>query len=325
MLFKCTPSRLQRAIQLVFTGLCLYIGWRFFLFCLWAQSGAGAPVAKPSGVEGLLPISALLGLKYFVLTGRYDPAHPAGLTIFLFAILTGAFLRRGFCAFICPVGLISNAVSAAGRKLGLERMAPRKANAIAHILKYVLMSFFVLTVAFSMSGPALKSFLLSNYNLTADAHLLRFFLNPSRTALVVLGALLAVNLVFRNAWCRWMCPYGALLGLFAWAGITQITRSPDACVNCLRCQRACPAHIPIHQKTTVRTPECLGCARCVDSCSTRKALRVTLLGRSVHWAFPGFATLGAFAAMWLAARLTGHWDSSLPLMMLKTLYAGALN
>jgi len=315
---KNAPLRLQRTIQFLFLALCLVIGWRFFLFCF------GAPIAKPAGVEGFLPISALLGLKYFLVTGQYDPAHPAGLTIFIFALLTGLVLSRSFCAYICPVGLVSNLLAAAGRKLGLERTAPRFVGLTASALKYLMLLFFLFTAFLGMSGPELKSFLLGSYNLTADAHLLRFFLNPSRAALAVLGGLVLLSLVFRNAWCRWLCPYGALLGLLTFTGIARIARKEDACVHCGRCRRVCPAAIAIDKKVIVRSPDCVGCARCVGSCAREKALTVTFFGRSVRWWFPGLATLGLFAAMWLVAKATGRWDSSLPPMMLKALYARAL-
>ncbi|QJT09461.1 4Fe-4S binding protein [Oceanidesulfovibrio marinus] len=324
MLSKLTPALLQRVVQIVFALVCIFIGWRFYQFCVWAQTGAGDAVSRPAGVEGFLPISALLGLKHFILTGSYDPAHPAGLTILLFALCTGVLLRRGFCAYICPVGLISNLLAAAGRRLGLERRVPRMLDIAVKTLKYPLLAFFLFTVVVVMSGAALQAFLMGRYNLTADAHLLRFFMSPSHTALVVLGSLVAISLLFRNAWCRWLCPYGALLGLLSWVGITNIRRTADACTGCQSCQRVCPANIPIHEKTTIRTPECIGCARCVGSCSRQHALHVTVLGRPVHWAFLAVATVGLFLAFWLVAQLTGHWHSSLPPMMLKSLYAQAL-
>ncbi len=313
-----TPYRFQRAIQCVFLGICLIIGWRFSLFC------SGAPVARPSGVEGFLPISALLGLKYLLTTGRYDPAHPAGLTIFLFAILTGLFLRRNFCAFICPAGLVSNLLAGAGRKLGLARRPPGLVNALACSVKYVLLFFFLITAFFGMSGAALKAFVLGSYNLTADAHLLRFFLDPSRTALTVLAVLAVLGLVVRNAWCRWLCPYGALLGLLALTGISRIERDANACAGCGRCRRVCPADIAIDGKNAIRTPECVGCARCVGSCAKEKALAYAFLGRRVRWWFPGLAALCLFLAMWLTAVATGHWDSGLDPAMLRALYARTL-
>ena len=320
---KFTPPFLQRAIQSAFLGLSLFVGWRFAAFCLWAQAG-GAPVARPAGVEGFLPISALLGFVHLLRTGTWDLAHPAGLAIFLAALATGLLLRRGFCGFLCPVGLVSNLASAAGTRLGLERRVPRLADALARAPKYLLLGFFLLTAGAGMDGPDLERFLTSRYNLTADAHLLACFLRPSGAALAVLDGLAALTLLFRNAWCRWLCPYGALLGLLSLAGPIRVQRSEETCTRCRRCARACPSGIAVHEKAAVRSPECLGCARCVDACPEAGTLRMAMLGRPIHWSAVGLAALGLFTLAWAAARLTGHWDSGLPPAMLRALYAGVL-
>ena len=317
-----TPARLGRALQFVFLGFTLWTGWRFYAFCQWVQ-GHGPMAARPAGVEGFLPISALLGFKNFFITGQYDPVHPAGLTILLAALGIALLLRKGFCGYICPVGLVSNLLARAGRRLGVQHQAAGRANSVLRLLKYPLLGFFVFTILVSMSGPAIRQFLTSPYNLTADARLLQFFQNPSATSLAVFGALGVLSLVVKNPWCRFLCPYGALLGLFAWAGPTAVRRDENACTQCGKCQRACPAAIPVQEKTVVRTPECLGCGRCVGACGKQGAVRAAFLGRPMHWAALGLGTAAVFALAWGVAKATGYWDSQLPAHMLKGLYARA--
>lgn len=320
---KITPAIWQRSLQTLYAVTCLYIGWLFYEFCIWAMSGDGAPVTRPAGVEGFLPISAFMGLKYFLTTGNWDPAHPAGLAILCFALLSAIFLRKGFCGYVCPVGLVSNLLSSLGRTLKLERTPPRLLGKIMLAPKYLALAFFVFTIWFGMSGRALASFLFGQYNMTADAHLMRFFLSPSSVALMVLGALAILTLFFRNAWCRWLCPLGALLGMLSWIGITRVHRS-EACVHCGSCERACPARISIQEKKNVRTAECVGCTRCIQACGKNSALQIQVFGRPVNWMFIGAATVATFTCIWLLARATGHWHSQVPLEMLKTMYARAL-
>jgi hypothetical protein len=74
-------ARLRFAAQAGFTLFCLYAGYRFYGYYLWMMDQSETFVARPPSVEAFLPISALLGLKRFVLTGRWDEIHPAGLTI----------------------------------------------------------------------------------------------------------------------------------------------------------------------------------------------------------------------------------------------------
>ncbi|WP_084448671.1 4Fe-4S binding protein [Desulfovibrio inopinatus] len=322
---RLTPPRFQRLIQGLFFLLSLFIGWRFVLFCQWILSSNASFVARPAGVEGFLPISALLGFKYFLTTGLYDPVHPAGLTIFLIALGSALLFRKGFCGYICPAGLVSNLLASVGQRIGLGWLAAGRINAVLCFLKYLLLAFFIIALGFGMSGPVLQQFLFSPYNMTADARMLLFFQHPSVITLCVLGVLIILSLTLRNPWCRWLCPYGALLGLLAWIGPTAIHRQEDTCTNCKQCQRACPSAIPVYRKTRVRTPECIGCAQCIHACPEPETLHMHCAGRSIPWRSIGVGVLSLFLFAWLTALTTDNWNSRLPLSMLKAQYAKALS
>ena len=69
-----------------------------------------------------------------------------------------------------------------------------------------------------MDASGIEGFLRSSYNLTADARMLRFFTDPSALTVGIVGLLAVAGVVWRGAFCRWLCPYGALLGLLALVG-----------------------------------------------------------------------------------------------------------
>ena len=64
-------------------------------------------VTRPPGIEAFLPISSLISLKYWLVTGILNPIHPSGLIIFLMALVTAVLLKRGFCSWVCPFGLLT--------------------------------------------------------------------------------------------------------------------------------------------------------------------------------------------------------------------------
>lgn len=107
---------LRTLVQTGFAMLCLVAGWRFYHFYHCATGKTDVFIARPPSVEGFLPISALLGFKRFVLTGRWDDVHPSGLTIFMAAPVIALLFQKGFCGWICPVGFVSNVVEKAGKK-----------------------------------------------------------------------------------------------------------------------------------------------------------------------------------------------------------------
>jgi len=313
---------IRRTIQLIFAAVCLDAGWRFARFLDWTADPHAAFTPRPASIEGFLPIAALAGLKRFLLTGVYDPVHPAGLTILL-AALCGAFLfRKNFCGVVCPVGLASELLSEAGKRLGLARRAPRLLDRWLGAIKYALLAFFLVSIVLFMDEAAIQSFQTSPYNLTADAHLLRFFAAPSTTFLCVIGLVAAAGLVFRNAWCRWLCPYGALLGLLGRVSPCSVRFDRTHCDGCGACRRACP--VDIAPGKAARSTTCVACGQCVQACPHPGTLTLRFFRKQA----PAGAALAAGAAFFLGACLLamalGLWDSGLPPHMLRELYAAAL-
>ena len=81
---------LRTVAQFTFAALCLWIGVEFSLFMRWGASNGAAPfVERPPGVEGFLPISALISLKYWLQTGVINRIHPSGLFILLGILFFG--------------------------------------------------------------------------------------------------------------------------------------------------------------------------------------------------------------------------------------------
>ncbi|MBG0790544.1 MAG: 4Fe-4S binding protein [Desulfovibrionaceae bacterium] len=321
MKITLSPSRFRLAVQAAFTLFCLYAGYRFIGFVAWASGRSETFVPKPGSVEGFLPISALMGFRQLLETGRWDPVHPAGLTIFL-AVLTMALLfRKGFCGYVCPVGFLSSLLERTGRRLGLAVIPPRWLDLPLHGVKYLLLAGFCIAV-FSMDPRSLRAFITGPYNMVADAGMLAFFLHPSALALAVIGLLAVASLAVRNFWCRYLCPYGALLGLIAWFGPTAVQRNADICVHCGACRRQCPSGIDVQGKTVVRSPECIGCGRCVETCPVEGCLSFSVLGKKrIHWAVAGAGAVAVLLPAWLWASSTGHWDSALPAAMVRRFYS----
>jgi polyferredoxin len=307
--------RLRAAVQAAYLVFLVVVGLEFARFFSQVKGAGEITAARPPAVEAFLPIAALLGLKRFLLTRYWDEVHPAGLAILVAAIATAFLARKAFCSWVCPVGAISRALEWVGRRTLWRRRwpaVPRWLDLPLGWAKYVLLGFFVLTVA-RMPLEGVEAFMESPYNVAADAKMLLLFRDPSATTLWVLGGLAALSLVVKHAWCRWLCPYGALLGVASFLSPLSVRRDPETCNDCRACTRACPVEIPVHARLRVVTPECTGCLSCVAACTTKGALGVSApRGRGVTpWLVPA-AALGTMLAVWALARATGFWETSLP-------------
>ncbi len=290
------------------------VGWQFYNFYLWASGTGASYVPRPAAVEAFLPISALMSLKRFLFTGKWDAIHPAGLTFFI-AVLSGALLfRRGFCGYVCPVGLLSDAAERAGRAARVSVKLPRCLHYPLLSVKYVLLGFFAYIILVKMDIASIESFLQSPYNITVDARMLLFFLSPSGITLVVMVGLLAASFVIKHFWCTYCCPYGALLGIVAMFSPLYVHRDEQECRHCKRCQEVCPAGISVWDMEKVRVPECIGCLECVASCPEDRCLRINAAGmdRAMPlWLIPA-GVVTVLMGAWLVALWTGHWHTIIP-------------
>lgn len=309
-------SQFQRsAVQLAFVLLCIWIGIEFHFFMEWGQSGGQKPfVPRPPGVEGFLPISALMSLAYWVGTGIINPVHPSGLFILLAIVGVSLVLKKAFCSWLCPIGTLSEGVWMFGRKLFRRNISlPRWLDYPLRSLKYLLMAFFVWSIL-AMTTEDLRNFIFSPYNKMADVKMYVFFAEISAFALGVILVLLLLSMVVKNFWCRYLCPYGALLGLVSFLGPLKITRNAETCVDCELCTKACPSDIRVHALKRVNSDECMSCMKCVAVCPVKNTLDVRAPGRSgpvPAWTY-GVLVAGTFVAITGLAMLLGAWQNSMP-------------
>jgi polyferredoxin len=301
-------------MQFAFILLCVWIGIEFHLFIAWGMSdGQESFVSRPPGVEGFLPISALISLSYWARTGVINAIHPSGLFIFLAIGGLGLLLKKAFCSWLCPVGTLSESLWMLGRRIfGRTFTLPRWLDYPLRSLKYLLLAFFGWSVL-SMDIPSLAAFIYSPYNKMADVKMYLFFADISLAALVTIGVLMLLSMLIKNFWCRFLCPYGALLGALSWLSPFKITRTPSSCIDCALCTKACPANISVHTAHRVWSDECMSCYACVEVCPVKNtlALRAAKKGAEVpSWLFAALVG-GVFVAITGLAILTGHWQNGI--------------
>lgn len=317
-------QRIRRVTQAIFIALNAWIGLQFFLWVRWFENGGrGMQVSRPAGVEGWLPIAGLMNLKYLLATGHVPVIHPAAMFLLVAFLLISLALKKAFCAWLCPVGTLSEYLWKFGRKFfGYNLTVPRWLDLPLRSLKYVLLGFFVFVIA-AMSAAGLADFMASPYGVVADVKMLNFFRNMSTTGIVVLVVLAALSVAIQNFWCRYLCPYGALMGLASLLSPLKIRRDAAACIDCGKCAKACPAHLKVDQLAQIRSAECSACMACVASCPVENALQFALppaktnaverwRGRIVRPQTVAATLALIFFGVVLFARFTGHWHTNLP-------------
>ena len=312
-----SPSNIQlyrKIVQYLFLATVVLIGIKFTLFVGQLQKGVTPTIARPPGIEAFLPISSLISLKYWLVGGVFNQVHPSGLIIFSMALATGLLLKRGFCSWICPFGLLTeylNRLHALVYRKNIE--LPPWLDYPLRSLKYLLLGFFLWAIVLQMNAVALDYFIYSPYNMVADIKMLYFFKNITPFAFWVLVVLFGLSILIRNFWCRYLCPYGALLGALSFLSILKIHRNEETCTNCQKCSRTCPADIRVHKTYCVRSDECHACLKCVAVCPEKDTLCISAAKRWAilkPWVYATAICL-LFIGGSLAGRITGYWQTGI--------------
>ncbi len=222
------------------------------------------------GAFGACPIGSLQA----ALGSRRTAAiqYVAGLLL-LFSILLG----RLVCGFLCPFGLLQDLLD----KIRVKKLSiPARADRPLRYLKYAVLAVLVVALPllllgkYGISTPFFCKLLCPAGTLEGGLPLvlgsagLRALAGPLFFwKLFVLIAVLAFSVLMFRPFCKYLCPLGALYGLFNGVGLYRLAVDKNKCVRCGRCERECPMQAPI--LTNPNHPECIRCQKCINVCPTR--------------------------------------------------------
>ncbi|MDM7999904.1 MAG: 4Fe-4S binding protein [Dehalococcoidia bacterium] len=186
--------------------------------------------------------------------------------------LFGLALGRFWCGWACPFGLVQDLVSLVRRGrsrdiLHLPRVAWVK---FAVLVLVIVLAWVALDTLFCKICPAGSLFgAIPQRFVATDFRFGTFFY----VHLATLGAALVLFLLVRRFWCRYLCPMGAVLGLFNPVSILKVEVDSDKCSRCGVCLSVCPASIE-RPEDIERCTDCTRCGRCMESCPT-DAIKIT--------------------------------------------------
>jgi len=169
------------------------------------------------------PIGAIQNITLALVDPIYTVPLVA-LAYFLLPLAFTVFFGRSFCAAVCPLGAIQDA--ALVRPVHVPHW-------LAGGLRVLAYAYLGGAVVFAAIAPV---FLICRY----DPFVGFFRLSGSRNMLLFGGGMLALGLFVGRPYCRFLCPYGVVLGWLSRASSRRVTITPEACVRCRLCEDSCP-------------------------------------------------------------------------------------
>jgi ferredoxin len=163
---------------------------------------------------------------------------------------------------------------------------------------------------------SMAMFYIGDYYKIVDVRMMKFFTEMTTLTMWVLIGLGVLSLLTKNFWCRYLCPYGALLGLVSRFSPFKVRRNEEKCIHCHACTTHCPTQIDVENKDAVKSEECFGCLTCVSRCPAEGALELAAIsGKKVKvvkpWLFPIMLIVLFYVVIGIGMA-TDNWHSKIP-------------
>ncbi len=271
---KKRNGRIRTGVQIFFLVLIAMIAVNHTL----AEAGVEIPLIGAASLHAVCPFGGVVSIYQYATAGTFvKKIHESSFILMIIVFALAVAFGPVFCGWICPFGTVQEWVSKLGRKIFKKRhnsFVPKRLDRILRYLRYVVLGLVLFMTA--RSGQLLFAEVDPYYALfnfwTGEVAITAFF---------VLAIVLAAALFVERPFCKYACPYGAVLGLTNLFRIFGIKRNAQTCINCKACDRACPMNIEVSSSGTVRDHQCISCLKCASEQACPVAATVELRAGSM--------------------------------------------
>lgn len=261
------------AVQLFFFVLLILITINKEL----ESAGISIPFISTSSLHGLCPFGGVVSIYNYATVGTFvQKIHESSFILMIIGLLLTVAFGPVICGWVCPLGTFQEWLGKLGRKIfgkKYNNFIPAKLDKYLRFIRYIVLIIVVYLTATSAK--------LIFQDVDPYFALFNFWSDEvTLSALAILGVTILLSLFVERPWCKYACPYGAVLGVFNLFRIFKVRRSPSTCINCKACDKACPMNITVSTGTAVLDHQCISCLKCTSetACPIDRTVEFSMKG-----------------------------------------------
>jgi len=199
------------------------------------------------------------------------------IIISILILITTIFIGRKFCSYVCFLGTIQEKIYDLNKN-GHDELVPHKLHKFLSLLKYLVLLVTLFFTVLLIQYVYFKFCPFLNISFISGIGL------PTAIFLIVF---LILSFFIERVWCRYLCPYGALMNIFQYIGKLLgikrilISRNIADSINCKNCKNYCPMGINIGDCNEGIDPNCVHCLKCVRVCLKSKASEMNCIYKEI--------------------------------------------
>lgn len=215
---------------------------------------------KGPSIHGICPFGGVVTFYKYITTGLFIKHIHFSSVIVMYSIIIFSVLFGGiFCSWVCPLGTFQELIAKIGKKKNknYNKQVPDFVHKRLKHFRIIVLLWVIYVTA--RSGELLFA------NIDPYNALFNFWTGEVAIgALIMLGLVTLLSLAIERPWCKYLCPYGAFLGLFNKIRIFKIRRNKVSCINCKNCDDKCPMNIKVSEKEVISDMHCISCGLCTS-------------------------------------------------------------